>query len=553
MLSDATSSDGLPLGTLKVRYRFDAFMQEPTRMFTMAWLPSDPGVKLGSVKFRARVVTSAWSKPAYQEFDPMIPKPGGKFSWDVAGSPDWDELFLDGKGGHLSEEDAKAAYRAGFSLKDLEIVHAYANKEAVKHNLPFARYISKTAISSDMTEIENSITKENIESALRESLGNADYERLQKGNYELTGKYFGYTHWIKDRDLFGGGKIGECEKMFFHIRNEKYVALRVHLSQLPEASWGDKEVLNHAEVTVVTSFNNSYKDTYNFELRAGQKWVVLLKRPKTLTKHYWGGSFHCEIKVTRGVNDKEADKKQGNEENAIKQEEKDFFDQKEKDIFAHADQISKDQELKEREAREADERAQGVTSLIYIVAKAERELEDTRPTLPLFPFNLSSGPFLTLVDEEHEERMREDPEYRRRFERKKREREEREARKRAENARKREENARKAREAFAREREQIQHRFEAQAPHIMYTDAIVVPLRLRQRSPLELSDEERSLLEDRLKEHRHKVLPRIPIDTDSFSDTVSITYEVFVNGSDVANYLEGKPTKPFPYELSLLP
>lgn len=293
VLQRAATDKGVTLGLIKVRYRFDVFLQEPTQMFTMAWLPSDPNVDLGHIDFRAKVVTSAWTKPAYVEFNPMIPKPGGKFSWDVAGSPDWDEMFSDGKGGFLTEDEAKAAYRAGFDLSELEIIKVSASIRENHDHLPFGLYVDRCQKARGETSIEKALMKESLE----KSLGRPFAERLPEPDDNV------YRDWSRIQPSNGFLPRGvKAEVLELRVGKEVFAALRLSFDELPGVQNPQKQLpLDYAKLGVTTTFTWGKSQTKKDTVKKGERWVILRKGPNVAKSP----SFMFSMELERAYKEKQ--------------------------------------------------------------------------------------------------------------------------------------------------------------------------------------------------------------------------------------------------------
>ncbi len=127
-LSEARLTE-LGVARLRVRYAYGAFFGEPIERFALAWDAARDGAELHSVRFRGEVVRrNGQSTGLFAVFSPdTIGRPGGEFGMSMSGSPNWNAVFVDSQGTAVSEERAKAAFRAGFSLRNLEVVHISTN------------------------------------------------------------------------------------------------------------------------------------------------------------------------------------------------------------------------------------------------------------------------------------------------------------------------------------------------------------------------------------------------------------------------------------------
>ncbi|MCB9659762.1 MAG: hypothetical protein H6726_19090 [Sandaracinaceae bacterium] len=119
-----TNSDLASRGVeyLRLRYRFGALMGEPHEQFAMAWVSSTPERRIHRIQFRARVASSIGGDIYVLFGVDEIPLPGDRFGMSMAGSPDWDEMFVGPSGQFIAPSTARDVYRAGFQLVDLEVI-----------------------------------------------------------------------------------------------------------------------------------------------------------------------------------------------------------------------------------------------------------------------------------------------------------------------------------------------------------------------------------------------------------------------------------------------
>lgn len=108
----------LYLGEIEYKYKIETFFGEPVQRGIIKWTAGFQG-ELNSITIRAKIMNvngdfTGW----YYFYEPLVFS-ANEWSTDVAGSPDWDEMFENkNRTMFLGEEETKSIFRNGFYLKD---------------------------------------------------------------------------------------------------------------------------------------------------------------------------------------------------------------------------------------------------------------------------------------------------------------------------------------------------------------------------------------------------------------------------------------------------
>ena len=135
-IKDWQSQDGtVKLPIMKLRYKFDIFFGEPTEKFIFYYESQDKFTEVFNIKLSAQVVSDANLQDAYIKTSPLV-EPPGKWGWDISGSPNWNQMFINKNGKYITAKQAKSYFKKGFSLANLEIkyIHAQSGVDDQKYN-----------------------------------------------------------------------------------------------------------------------------------------------------------------------------------------------------------------------------------------------------------------------------------------------------------------------------------------------------------------------------------------------------------------------------------
>jgi hypothetical protein len=105
---------------MKLRYSLGSIFGEPTEKFIFYYESQDKFTEIFNIKLTAQVISGGITQDAYININPSI-EPPGKWGWDIAGSADWDNMFVNAEGESISEKKAKSFYKNGISLTNLKI------------------------------------------------------------------------------------------------------------------------------------------------------------------------------------------------------------------------------------------------------------------------------------------------------------------------------------------------------------------------------------------------------------------------------------------------
>ncbi|WP_221032071.1 hypothetical protein [Actomonas aquatica] len=561
-IEQAQSDRGHNLGTLRLRYKFDTFLGEPIQMYVMAWEPVDLTQDLGVVKFRAQVAQGGRAIAAWIECEPMVPAAHKGFSSDFPGSPDWDEFFLDGAGGHLSEQEAKAIFKAGFALTNLEVISARALL-GWKPGMPFDSFVGDSIKrpQDGRSDLEEALAVDRIQAAIDKLVGDAD----------IPAPEFEHSGWVFEKAIrWTQGGRGRVEKLQVRVMGKSYEAVRLTMEFLPAGIPAEQVPRDVAavELTVDYPFLNEER-AFTTKLREGETWVTLLEAP--LMPGRSPASFvsaRAERLMTDQLIEDVPEATELAEDNAedaageaagavagsaptfdpfavaeqeqvastaseIEEPESGQRSAPVRDPFAAAEDALATRQAKAAAEREADEISRGVTTLVYVVLEANRHLNLDDPFLPEI-----RG--LRLSTDKFRDRMRNDPAFRAQVEARR----EREARERAERNRQ----AQSVRDA---ERTELWARLQARGDFPVYSEMQELPVSERPREPFTLSAEEEVAMREWQALVQSSLLTRVPVTAEFHSDGVSIKTHYFHTRAEALAFLADKTTKPLPSHLRL--
>lgn len=573
-IEQVQSDGGRNLGTLRLRYKFDTFLGEPIEMYVMAWEPEDLTLDLGVVKFRAQVAQSGGAIAAWIECEPMVPRAHKGFSSDFPGSPDWDEFFLDGAGGHLSEQEAKAIFKAGFSLTNLEVISARA-LTGWKPGMPFDGFVGDTIKrpGDGRSELEDALEVDRIQAAIDKLVGDAD---IPEPEFEHSGWLFAKAiRWTQ------GGR-GRVEKLQVRVMGRSYEAIRLTMEFLPAGIPVELKPRDVAEVelTVDYPFLSEQRD-FSTKLREGETWVALWEAPITsgmspvslVTARATRLMTDQPLEDTVVENIPEEDTPEAEQREETGSERADEAGERTgksaptfdpfavaeqeqaaksvpsaadvepveaetesagtQDPFAVAESTLALRQDREAAEREAEEISRGVTTRVYLVLEATRSV---KIDVPFFPEIRG----LVLTTDKFRERMRNDPSFRAQVEARR----EREARERAERNRR----AQAERDA---ELAEVWARVQAHGDSPVFSEMQELTVTERAREPFALTDAEEDALREWQSQVQPHLLTRIPVTAEFHSDDVSIKPHFFLTRTEAMAFLADKITKPLPFPFRL--
>lgn len=112
------------VASMQVRYEVSMFFGEPIVKGSYKWEAAggtDPECLTGDTKVAIELLSST-NRTAFVHIAPAVPKSGAGWGYNVSGSPNWDGLFCGRTGAPcLSESEAKAFYKAGFSARRFHV------------------------------------------------------------------------------------------------------------------------------------------------------------------------------------------------------------------------------------------------------------------------------------------------------------------------------------------------------------------------------------------------------------------------------------------------
>lgn len=573
-IEQVQSDRGHNLGTLRLRYKFDTFLGEPIEMYVMAWEPEDLTLDLGVVKFRAQVAQSGGAIAAWIECEPMVPRAHKGFSSDFPGSPDWDDFFLDGAGGYLSEQEAKAIFKAGFSLTNLEVISARA-LTGWKPAMPFDGFIGDAIKrpAGGRSELEDALEVDRIQAAIDKLVGDAD---IPAPEFEHSGWLFAKTiRWTQ------GGR-GRVEKLHLRVMGRSYEALRLTMEFLPAGIPVELKPRDVADVQLTVDYPFlSQQRAFNPRLREGETWVTLWEAPLMPGR---SPTSLVTAQATRLMTDQPLEGpplEDPPEEDTALVERRDetgteradeagdgtpksatTFDPfavaereqaaksspaaadvaraeagkelaETRDPFALAESKLTLRQAREAAAREAEEISRGVTTRVYLVLEAARTV---KTDVPFFPEIRG----LVLTTDKFEERMRNEPAFRAHVEaRRKRE------------ARERAERNRRGQAEHDAELAEVWGRLEARGDFPVFSEMQELAVTERAREPFALTDGEKDTLREWQLQVQPQLLTRIPVKAEFHSDDVSIKPHFFLTRTEAMAFLADKTTKPLPFPFQL--
>ncbi|NME69072.1 hypothetical protein [Flammeovirga aprica] len=112
-------------GALKFKYQLSSFFGEPTRAGIFLWSDNNGENEINTIKLRFKLFnTDGTFTGVYYVYSPLVDNDDNEWSFDVTGSPDWDEFFHANEelSAFISAEAAKDLYKAEFYLGEMDII-----------------------------------------------------------------------------------------------------------------------------------------------------------------------------------------------------------------------------------------------------------------------------------------------------------------------------------------------------------------------------------------------------------------------------------------------
>lgn len=110
--------NGLNVGIIEFRYSFNTFFGEPLERAYIRWSNDNGNSEFNTIKLRAEVYTAADVPTGWYFYkSPLVPDSPNEWSFDVSGSPDWDEVFSSiGETSYASASYTQGLFNNGFYL-----------------------------------------------------------------------------------------------------------------------------------------------------------------------------------------------------------------------------------------------------------------------------------------------------------------------------------------------------------------------------------------------------------------------------------------------------
>lgn len=110
---------------MSFKYKLSSFFGEPTESGIFMWSGNSGSSEIYTIKIRLKVYNSNDEFTGmYYTYSPLVESTDGEWSWDVSGSPNWNEFWYTDAAltEFAAKTDVVALYKSGFYLADPTIM-----------------------------------------------------------------------------------------------------------------------------------------------------------------------------------------------------------------------------------------------------------------------------------------------------------------------------------------------------------------------------------------------------------------------------------------------
>jgi len=219
---------------------------------------------LHPILLTAQVISSnGIPQDAYLQISPLVVEQG-EWGWDVAGSPNWDNLFFTSSGKALSTRKAQNYYKNGFSLDNLKVIKVDATANVDTEYDRFAELFMSTDF----------IRSSNLPSPLDGKLPTSGFASYRNEFW---------AERMVNQDLIAINKYDTSGKPSFIVNYSSpitwnYKGYSHTVFELSSGFFNTKDVHSQlVEISVIWSNSltgRSYKRTYKKRIKANQRFTV---------------------------------------------------------------------------------------------------------------------------------------------------------------------------------------------------------------------------------------------------------------------------------------
>jgi hypothetical protein len=313
------STVSIPL--MKLRYSYSQFFGEPIEKFIFYWEGGDEFTEINSIQLVAQVFSAGKPQDAYVEISPSISSQK-KWSWDMPGSPDWNEVFAKKNGEFIDEKTTKSYFKNDFSLGNMQVqkISAYGKQKDEAYQALTAYFNQAHVIEANQ--------KSPLDGKLPVNWGFSGWgfwnERINSSDIinELRNTRFeGQTHLLIQESNRVSWKYGQYQHAVLDIQFSNF-------TRVTDTYERDKNRAGEVEIEVVWSdwaTGNVYEHQFKRSVKRGQRLVVAdrIRRPEKKD----GSLVHYQVSYIVRYSLKDIDNKDKELLEALDEDQRTRFDE----------------------------------------------------------------------------------------------------------------------------------------------------------------------------------------------------------------------------------